>query len=73
MKLNENYKNMEESYLFSLVATKVSQYTKQHPEADIIRLGIGDVTLPLPQPASERFSGRSRPAGEIRKLSWLRP
>jgi LL-diaminopimelate aminotransferase len=55
MKLNENYKNVEESYLFSLVATKVSQYTKQHPEADIIRLGIGDVTLPLPQPAVNAF------------------
>ena len=50
MKINENYKNLSESYLFSTIAKKVAVYTQQHPEQEIIRLGIGDVTLPLAAP-----------------------
>ena len=45
MKINENYKNLEESYLFSTIAKKVDEYTKAHPEAKVIKMGIGDVTL----------------------------
>ena len=44
---NFNYKQLEESYLFSEVARRVSEYSKNHPEKDIIRMGIGDVTRPL--------------------------
>ena len=47
MKINANYANLEESYLFSTIAHKVADYQAAHPDADIIRLGIGDVTLPL--------------------------
>lgn len=47
MKINQNYLDLKESYLFSLVAKKVREYKEQHPEREIIRLGIGDVTLPL--------------------------
>ncbi len=47
MKLNENYKNVADSYLFSTIAKKVNAYQSAHPEKEIIRLGIGDVTLPL--------------------------
>ena len=50
LKINENYKNLSESYLFSTIAKKVAVYTQQHPEQEIIRLGIGDVTLPLAAP-----------------------
>lgn len=46
-KLNENYLNLQGSYLFATIAQKVTDYTTAHPNADIIRLGIGDVTLPL--------------------------
>lgn len=46
-KLNENYQNLKESYLFVEIAHRVAAYTKAHPEQKIIRLGIGDVTLPL--------------------------
>ena len=35
MKINENYKNLEESYLFSTIAKKVDEYTKAHPEAKV--------------------------------------
>lgn len=47
MKINANYLSLKESYLFSDIAKKVSAYTAAHPEAAVIRLGIGDVTLPL--------------------------
>ena len=47
MNINENYLNLEESYLFSTVAKKVAQYTSENPDKKVIRLGIGDVTLPL--------------------------
>lgn len=46
-KLNENYQNLKESYLFSEIAHRVAGYTAAHPDKEIIRLGIGDVTLPL--------------------------
>lgn len=47
MKLNENYLNVKETYLFVEVAKRVSQYTAANPDKDIIKLSIGDVTLPL--------------------------
>lgn len=43
----ENYLKLSESYLFSEIARKVNDYKKKHPEADVISLGIGDVTQPL--------------------------
>ena len=48
-KLNENYQNVKDSYLFAEISRRVKVYEETHPEkaADIIRLGIGDVTLPL--------------------------
>ncbi len=48
-KLNENYLNLKESYLFSEIAHRTAAYAKANPEkgAQIIRLGIGDVTKPL--------------------------
>ena len=45
--VNENYTLLQDSYLFSEVAHKVADYSAVHPEKKIIRLGIGDVTLPL--------------------------
>ena len=44
---NTNYRQLEESYLFSQVTRRVSAYSKNHPEKEIIRMGIGDVTRPL--------------------------
>ncbi len=47
IKLNDNFGRIKESYLFSDIAKKVSAYQKENPDKEIIRLGIGDVTLPL--------------------------
>lgn len=46
-KLNENYQNLKESYLFAEIAHRVAAYTGANPDKPVIRLGIGDVTLPL--------------------------
>lgn len=48
MQINRNYQNIKETYLFTNVAAKARAYSEEHPEADVIRLSIGDVTRPLP-------------------------
>ena len=45
--INENYKKLSGAYLFSEIARKVKAYKAETPEAEIISLGIGDVTQPL--------------------------
>ena len=47
-KLNENYLQLNQSYLFSKITKKVDDFINTNPDAEIIRLGIGDVTRPLP-------------------------
>ena len=46
-KLNENYLNLKESYLFAEISNRVEAYQKANPDKKVIRLGIGDVFLPL--------------------------
>ena len=45
--INENYLKLPGSYLFSTIGRKVKEYSAAHPDRELIRLGIGDVTLPL--------------------------
>ncbi len=69
MKINENYKNLAESYLFSEIAKRVAAYSAAHPEKEIIRLGIGDVTQPLSAPvvaALEKASAEMGSAATFR-------
>ena len=47
IRVNENYLKIQASYLFTEIAHRVKAHQDAHPEADIIRLGIGDVTEPL--------------------------
>lgn len=47
-RVNDNYLKLPGSYLFSTIGKKVSAFTQANPDKKIIRLGIGDVTLPLP-------------------------
>ena len=48
IRINENYTKLKASYLFSDIAKRVAAYSQAHPDKSIIRLGIGDVTEPLP-------------------------
>ena len=51
--INENYTKLPGSYLFSEIARKVNEFKAANPTADVIRLGIGDVTKPLPKASIE--------------------
>jgi LL-diaminopimelate aminotransferase len=50
MKINKDYLNLKESYLFADIAARVRKHKEEHADADIISLGIGDVTKPLSKP-----------------------
>lgn len=45
--INENFLNLQDSYLFSTIAKKVAEFSKANPDKKIIKLGIGDVTRPI--------------------------
>ncbi len=47
MKINSHFLELKDSYLFSTIARRVSEFSEAHPDVDLIRLGIGDVTKPL--------------------------
>lgn len=49
MKINSNFNNLKKSYLFLNIAEKTDKYIKENPNAPVIKMGIGDVTLPLPE------------------------
>ena len=52
-RINDNFLQLAESYLFSEVARRIAAFKEENPAADVIRLGIGDVTIPLCQAAIE--------------------
>ena len=56
-RINENYLKLQASYLFKEISTRVSSYKEQNPERRIIKLGIGDVTEPLPSACREALHG----------------
>ena len=56
-RINENYLKLPGSYLFSTIAKKVGAYSAANPEKEIIRMGIGDVTLPLCPAVIQRLHG----------------
>lgn len=51
MKINDNFEKLPESYLFSTVAHKLRDFREANPEVELIRMDIGDVTLPIPDAA----------------------
>lgn len=68
-KINQNYLKLPGSYLFSTIAKKVKAYEEAHPEAKIIRLGIGDVTQPI---APEVISSLHTAVDEMGKAETFR-
>jgi LL-diaminopimelate aminotransferase len=53
LKINQNFLKLSANYLFVDIASRVQKFSKQHPETEIIRMGIGDVTRPLPKAVTE--------------------
>ena len=62
--INKNYTNLTENYLFSEIARKISEYSARNPGTDIIKMGIGDVTLPL---CDEAIRAMTRAVSEMGK------
>lgn len=69
MKLNGNFQNLGQSYLFVTIAKRVAAYTEAHPDNKIIKMGIGDVTLPL---ASAVIEAMHRATDEMAKKETFR-
>lgn len=76
IRLNENYANLKDSYLFAHIAERVEAHQQAHPDAHLLRMGIGDVSLPLSpvvigalheaaddQASKERFQGYQNECG----------
>ncbi len=55
IRINSNYDKLQASYLFSTIAKKVAEFQKANPGREIIKLGIGDVTEPLPEACIQAF------------------
>ena len=55
IRINEHYLKLQDSYLFANIAKRVNTFQREHPDQDIIRLGIGDVTRALPPVCIEAF------------------
>lgn len=55
IKINENYLKLQASYLFSEIRRRTDEFQEKHPDKQIIKLGIGDVTRPLPQACIAAF------------------
>ncbi|MGD9058576.1 MAG: LL-diaminopimelate aminotransferase [Desulfobacterales bacterium] len=55
IRINENYLKLQASYLFSEIRRRTDEFQAQNPDKEVIKLGIGDVTRPLPQACIEAF------------------
>ena len=64
LKINENFAKMARNYLFAEIANRVNRYQAEHPEEEIIRLGIGDVTRPLPKACVQAMKKAADEMGE---------
>lgn len=72
-KINDNYLKLPGSYLFSTIAKKVNAYSRENPEKKIIRLGIGDVTLPIAPAIIEALHGAVDEMGKAETFRGYAP
>ncbi len=81
MEINRNYLQLPENYLFSEVAQRTREFQKNHPEVEIIKLSIGDVSLPLARCVVRAMQNACAEMGKVKSFrgygpeigySWLR-
>lgn len=72
-KFNENFLELKESYLFSEVAKRVSVFQQKNPDRSVIRLGIGDVTLPLGKTVVEAMHSAADEMGKAESFRGYGP
>jgi LL-diaminopimelate aminotransferase len=73
IRINEHYQKLRASYLFSDIDKKVAAFVQAHPDAEIIKLGIGDVTLPLPEACLEAFHAAVTEMGAVETFRGYGP
>lgn len=73
MRINKNFANLKESYLFSEIAKRVREYKANNPDKDVISLGIGDVTRPLPKSVVEALKKASDEMGDAKTFRGYGP
>ena len=72
-KINENFLNLKGGYLFSEIARRVNEFKKANPQREILRLGIGDVTLPLVPAVVEALEKASAEMGKAETFRGYGP
>ena len=72
-RFNEHFSELKESYLFSEVAKRVSAFQEKHPDRSVIRLGIGDVTLPLSQTVVQAMHSAAEEMGRAESFRGYGP
>jgi LL-diaminopimelate aminotransferase len=73
IRINEHYNKLRTSYLFSSIHQRVAAFAQAHREAQIIKLGIGDVTLPLPTACVEAFQRAVSEQGRVETFRGYGP
>ena len=72
-KINENYLKLPGNYLFAEIGKRVEKFRSENPDAEIIRLGIGDVTQPLPQVCIEAMTQAAQELGKVETFRGYGP
>lgn len=73
VKINDHYLKLKAGYLFPEIARRVNTFAEAHPDAQIIRLGIGDVTEPLPQACRDAMIQAVQEMGNREKFKGYGP
>ena len=73
LKVNENFVKLPASYLFVDINNKVNAFMKKHPDQEIIRLGIGDVTRPLPKAVVDAMCAAAKEMGQAESFHGYGP
>ena len=73
IKINENFKKIQDSYLFSTIAKKVAKYQEENPDKKVIKLGIGDVTRPLPKVCIDAMKKAAEEMGDANTFRGYGP
>lgn len=70
---NQNYEGLQKNYLFSEIAKRVRTYKLSNPNVNVISLGIGDVTLPLPQVVIDAMHHATDEMGDVNTFRGYGP
>ncbi|MBQ9900431.1 MAG: LL-diaminopimelate aminotransferase [Acholeplasmatales bacterium] len=73
IKINQNFSKLNKNYLFSEINMRVKKFQAENPDVKIIRLGIGDVTLPIPELVTSAIKKAADEMGDIKTFRGYPP